>query len=150
VTAGFDERAARALFEGVWEQENWWVDGVELKPPRAVGRVAYVGGTVTLVMRFDSSARENHRYGLGRYEISGDRLRYGYDRMFDYTRSGTESKVTPEAVNGVLRPYRLEMDVERLLCKAESHATSMIFERERMQVIDGGTMLRSYRRVRST
>ncbi len=142
------ERAvALRLIEGVWEQECWWVDGVELRPPQAVGRIVYAAGTVTLVMRFDAGHRENHRYGLGRYRIEGDRLFYGYDRMFDHTRDATGARSTPEAATGELKPFRLRLDGERLTCTPEAGPLGMVFEPGRMQVVEGTQVVRAYRRL---
>lgn len=142
-----DVTAALRLIEGAWEQESWCVDGIELHPPQAVGRIVYAAGTVTLVMRFDSGERENHRYGLGRYVIEGGRLLYGYDRMFDYTRDAAGARTTPEAANGQLRPFDLRLQADRLTCRPEAGPLGMVFEPQRMQVLEGAQVLRSYRRL---
>ncbi len=137
----------RTLIEGVYDLQEWRRGGETFVSPQAAGRVVYQHGTVTLVMRCNGGRWENHRYGIGRYVIEGDRLLYGYDRMFDFTRDEKGYRVTPEAVDGTLRPYRLRMADGVLLCEGETHGTGMRFEAGQLDVLDGGKAARVWRRV---
>jgi len=137
----------RTLIEGVYELKEWSRSGETFVPPQAAGRVVYMHGTVTLVMRCNGGNWENHRYGIGRYVIEGDRLLYGYDRMFDFTRDENGYRVTPEAVNGNLRPYRLRMADGLLLCDGETHGTGMRFAADHLKVMDGGKAARVWQRL---
>ena len=137
----------RSYIEGVYDLAQWRRGDASFGPPRAAGRIAYLNGTVTLVMRCDGGDWESHRYGIGRYAIEGDRLLYGYDRMFDYSRDGNDVRVTPEAPVAGLRPYRLrEVDGE-LLCDGENHGSRLRFSREGLEVSDGGRAARLWRRI---
>ena len=141
-----DEGRYRAMIEGIWVLQEWHLEDQILRPPRAVGRTIFLGGTVSLLMRYDAGERENHRYGLGRFVIEGDRLHYGYDQMFDYSRDVGGARSTPQAGAGKLRPYRLSMEAGCLVCTAETHGSRLLFAPERLEVYGEGRLLRTWSR----
>lgn len=135
------------LIEGVYDLVEWRRGDETFRPPVAVGRTVWLNGTVTLVMRCDADTWASHRYGIGRYVIDGDLLRYGYDRMFDHSRHGAEATSTPDAPVAGLRPYRLREENGCLVCEGEAHGSTIRFGRDGLSVHDGGSSARLWHRV---
>lgn len=135
------------LIEGVYDLIEWRRGDETFRPPVAAGRTVWLNGTVTLVMRCDAERWASHRYGIGRYVIDGDRLRYGYDRMFDHSRNGTDARSMPDAPVAGLRPYRLRDEGGCLVCEGETHGSTIRFSRDGVLASDGRDSSRLWRRV---
>lgn len=140
------KRQCRQLMDGVWAMVEWHLPGGAVhRAPEAVGRFVFLDGTVSTLMRLNTAAFENHRYGIGRIVIDDGRMLYGYDHMFDYTRDSNGARSSPQVATG-LRPYRLLLEEGRLTCTAETHGSRLVFTPESLHVHDGQRLMRVWRR----
>jgi len=82
------------LTSGVYELEEWHIDGAMLKPPQVEGRFILLNGTITTILHNRTSSEiQTTSVLVGKYVLDKTHFSYGYQdaSIFTLSPSGTSS-----------------------------------------------------------
>jgi hypothetical protein len=136
------------LLTGVFELEEWRIDGTPFVPPQVAGRFIVLDGTVTTVLhRRTAVGSETSAILAGTFRLADGRFEYAYQDAAIFTR-------TPDGVHWSRDPpwvgprrFSVHSSGDALDLRAEDGKSSFAFRRSEMTYSEDGRVLRVWRRV---
>jgi hypothetical protein len=138
----------RALTSGVYELEEWHIDGAVLRPPQVQGRFILLNGTITTILHNRTvPMTQTTSVFVGTYVLDTVHFSYGYQ----------DASIFSEAPSGISSSHKLPWEGVRsfahiaspdgVLFRSENGQLQFLFTSAGTTYSENGQTLRVWRRI---
>jgi len=136
------------LIFGVYELEEWHVDGAVLRPPQVQGRFILLNGTITTILHSRvPSERQMTSVFVGKYVLENARFSYGYQdsAIVVETPSGVSESHKPPWEG--MRSFAMIITPAGVELRSEGGPQAFTFTTAGFTYSENGQTLRVWRRI---
>jgi hypothetical protein len=141
----------RAVIDGAYILEEWHIDENVFRPPQVEGRVVFLNGAV--VSTLINKTQEDRQITValfGVYQLSAESFSYRYDNSSIFIQTGSTITVSHRPPFEGMRDFDIAREGATVRLRSRSsERADFIFDAEGQRYLEGGKLLRTWRRSMS-